>query len=68
MTIENGALCEDLRAWMKSPAIGLPEYSSDPSIQRRVGRMLANFNPKFSPQAPRQLVVNPIQTPLPDKP
>jgi hypothetical protein len=47
MTIENDALCDDLRAWMMSPAIGLQEYSSDPSVQRRVGRMLANFNTKL---------------------
>ena len=49
MTIENDALCDDLRAWMKSPPMGLPEYSSQPSVQRRVGRMLANFSAKFSP-------------------
>jgi hypothetical protein len=47
MTIENDALCDDLRAWMKSPAMGLQEYSSDPSVQRRVGRMLGNFSAKF---------------------
>jgi hypothetical protein len=41
MLIDDDALCEDLRAWMKSPAIGLPEYSDDPVIQRRVGKMLA---------------------------
>jgi hypothetical protein len=68
MTIENDVLREDLRAWMRSPTMGLREYSTDPSVQRRVGRMLANFSAKFSPQAPRQLVVNPIQTRLPDKP
>jgi len=68
MTIENDALCEDLRAWMKSPTMGLPEYSSDSRVQRRVGRALANCNAKFSPQAQRQLVVNSIQTRLPDKP
>jgi hypothetical protein len=41
MTIDKDALCEDLRAWMKSPAIGLPAYSDDPVIQRRVGKLLA---------------------------
>jgi hypothetical protein len=40
MTIDNDAFCEDLRASMKSPAIGLPEYSDDLAIQRRVGKML----------------------------
>jgi hypothetical protein len=41
MIIDDDAFCEDLRTWMKSPAIGLPEYSHDPVIQRRVGKMLA---------------------------
>lgn len=41
MTNDNDAFCEDLRAWKKSPAIGLPEYSDDPAIQRRAGKMLA---------------------------
>lgn len=41
MIIDDDALCEDLRAWMKSPEMGLPEYSDDPVIQRRVGKMLA---------------------------
>jgi hypothetical protein len=68
MTIENDALCEDLRAWIGSPAMGLPDYSSDPGVQRRVGRILANLNAKFARQAQRRLVVNSIQTHLPDKP
>jgi hypothetical protein len=41
MTIDNDAFCEDLRVWMKSPAIGLPDYADDPVIGRRVGKMLA---------------------------
>jgi hypothetical protein len=48
MTIENDALCADLRAWMKSPAIGLPEYAADPVVQWRLGRMLATFSPQVS--------------------
>jgi hypothetical protein len=48
MTIKIGALREDLRAWMRSPAIGLPEYSADPVVQRRVGGMLANLGAKSS--------------------
>jgi len=68
MTIENEVLREDLRAWMRSPAMGLQEYSSDPRVQRRVGRMLANFSAKFSPQSSKQLVVNSIQTCPLDKP
>jgi hypothetical protein len=68
MTIENDALREDLRAWTKSPAIRLPEYSADPIVQRRVGRMLAGVAAKSSTHARRKLVVNSIQTGLPDKP
>jgi hypothetical protein len=68
MTIENNALREDLRAWMKSPAVGLPEYSADLIVQRRVGRLLANFDAKSAPHARRKLVVNSVQTRLPDKP
>jgi hypothetical protein len=67
MTIESDALREELRAWMKSPSIGLPEYSADPIVQRRVGRMLANFDAKFAPRAHRKSVVNSIQTRDPDK-
>jgi hypothetical protein len=68
MTIENDVLREDLRVWMRSPAMGLPEYSSDPGVQRRVGRMLANFSAKFSLRLPRPIAVNSIQTCLADKP
>jgi hypothetical protein len=41
MTIENDTLRADLRAWLKSSAIGLPVYSSDLVVQRRVGRIIA---------------------------
>ncbi len=68
MTIENAELREDLRAWLKSTAIGLPEYSADLTVQRRVGRMLATSNTKFLPDAQRKSVGNPIQICLPDKP
>jgi hypothetical protein len=46
MTIEDDVLCADLRAWLKSPAIGLADYSAELVVQRRLGRMLANA--KFS--------------------
>jgi hypothetical protein len=68
MTIENDALCDDLLAWIKSPAIELPEYSCDPIVQRRLGRMLAGAGAKSSPHPERKLVVNSIQTSFPDKP
>jgi hypothetical protein len=68
MTIENDALREDLRAWTKPTAIGLSEYSADPIVRRRVGVMLANFNAKLAPHVRRKLVVNSIQTRLPDEP
>ena len=41
MATDDESLREDLRELMRSPPIGLPEYSADPIIQRRVGRMLA---------------------------
>jgi len=68
MTTENDTLREDLRAWMKSPAIGLPEYWADLLIQRRVGRMIAHCGATASLHAQRKLVVNSIQTRPPDKP
>jgi hypothetical protein len=68
MTSANDDLREDFRAWMKSPAIGLPEYSTDPQVQRRVGRMIANCGAGDLSHAQRQLVVNWIQTRLPEEP
>ena len=68
MTIESDSLREELRARMKSPAMGLPEYSADPIVQRRVGRMLANFDAKSAPYAKRKLMVNFIQIHPSDKP
>jgi hypothetical protein len=65
MTNENDALCDDLHAGMKSPA--LPEYWADLTVQHRVGRMLANFDATVLPHAKRKSVVNSIQTRLPDK-
>jgi hypothetical protein len=49
MTSETDALREDLRAWMKSTPIGLPDYSADLIVQRRIGIMLAAVNAKFWP-------------------
>jgi hypothetical protein len=43
MTIETDRLREDFRESMKSFPIGLPEYSADPIIQHRVGRLLATY-------------------------
>jgi hypothetical protein len=68
MTIESDALREELRAWMKSPSIGLPEYSADPVVQRRVGRMLANVDVTCAPHAQRKSAVSSLQTRHPDKP
>jgi hypothetical protein len=66
MTIENDALRADLRAWIKSPAIGLRDYSTDVVVQRRIGRMLADFCAKPSACA-QEKVVNSIQIRFPDK-
>jgi hypothetical protein len=41
MTIEKEAERDDLRTLLKFPQIGLPEYSADPIVQRRFGRVLA---------------------------
>jgi hypothetical protein len=68
MTIENDVLREDFRAWMKSPAIGLPEYSADLQVQRRVGRMIANCGARDVSHAQRQFVVNSVHTRLPEEP
>jgi len=68
MTIESDVLREDFRAWMKSPAIGLPEYSADLQVQRRVGRMIANCGARVLSHAQRQLVANWTQTRLPEEP
>ena len=40
MAIELETLRDDLRALMNAPPIRLPEYSADPIVQRRVGRLL----------------------------
>ena len=55
MTIESGSLREELRARMTSPAKGLTEYSADPIVQRRVGRMLANFHAKSAASRKKKL-------------
>jgi hypothetical protein len=68
MTIENDVLREDFRAWMKSPEIGLPEYSADLQIQRRVGNIIANRSAGDFSHAHRKLAVNSIHTRLPQKP
>ncbi len=41
MTIEPESERGFLRALLKSPQLGLPEYSADPIVQRRVGRAVA---------------------------
>jgi hypothetical protein len=46
VTIENDELRANLRAWIKSPAIELREYCADVVVQRRLGRMLADFSAK----------------------
>jgi hypothetical protein len=43
MTIESDALQDELRALMKFSQRAVPDYASDPAVQRRVGRALANI-------------------------
>jgi hypothetical protein len=57
-----------LRAWMRSPAMGLSKYSTDPVVQRRVGRMLANFGTKYSSPSRKKLMGDSVQAGLPLKP
>lgn len=66
MKIETDALREDLRAWIRSPAIELRDYGADLIVQRRVGRMLADFCGKPSACA-QDKVVNSIQIRFHDK-
>ena len=40
MTVENVALREELRALIKTPQLELPDYSADPIVQHRVGKVL----------------------------
>jgi hypothetical protein len=47
MTIKNEAEREALRALLKFPQIGLPEYSADPIVQRRFGRVLAETSTRL---------------------
>jgi hypothetical protein len=42
MTIESDTLRDELLALMKFSQRALPDYASDPAVQRRVGRTLAN--------------------------
>jgi hypothetical protein len=41
MIIQNDSERDFLRALLKSPQYGLPEYSADPIVQRRVGKAVA---------------------------
>jgi hypothetical protein len=62
MTIENEVLRDNLLAWKKSPAIGLQDYSADPIIQLRVGKMLASFEVTALSHTKRNLMVNSVQS------
>jgi hypothetical protein len=41
MIIKREFECDLFRAFLKSPQFGLPEYTADPIVQRRVGRAVA---------------------------
>jgi hypothetical protein len=43
MKIESDALRDELRALTKFSERAVPDYASDPAVQRRVGRVLANI-------------------------
>ena len=42
MTIKPETLREELQALLKVPDVTLPDYSADPIVQRRVGRILGD--------------------------
>ena len=48
MIIENDSERDYLRALLKSPQFGLPEYTVDQIAQRRVGRALAETSAAFA--------------------
>jgi hypothetical protein len=41
MIIKQESQSDFLRGLLKSPQLGLPDYSADPIVQRRVGRAIA---------------------------
>ena len=41
MTMEDDILREQIWALMKAPQLQLPDYSADPLVVRRVGKMLS---------------------------
>ena len=41
MTNDNDILREQIPALMKSPQLDQPDYSADPMVMRRVGKMLS---------------------------
>ena len=43
MTIERDALQDELRAMLKLSERPIPDYASDPAVQRRVGRVIAKI-------------------------
>ena len=43
MTVEDDTLRAALRVLMKFSQTALPDYATDPMVQRRVGKVLANI-------------------------
>jgi hypothetical protein len=71
MIIEQGSQSDFLRALLRSPQFGLPDYSADPIVQRRVGRAIAEVSdgtaPKPQPVCSRQTsrnLIGLVQVPL----
>ena len=62
MIIEQETQSDFLRALLKSPQFGLPDYSADPIVQRRVGRAIAEASDGNAPKPNRFARDNPHGT------
>ena len=62
MIIEQESQSDFLRALLKSPQFGLPDYSADPIVQRRVGRAVAEASEGTAPKPSRFARDNPRGT------
>jgi hypothetical protein len=67
MIVEQGSQSDFLRALLKSPQFGLPDYSADPIVQRRVGRAIAELltAPRRNPAGLLATILTELNRPRP---